>query len=194
MKERCAWVSNDPILLAYHDAEWGVPIHSDVRLFEMLILEGAQAGLSWNTILQKRLNYRLAFDAFDAHRIADYDDERIAQLLSNPGIVRNKLKLYAAVDNARAYLAVKKQFGTFDKYIWDFVDGNQIHNAWKTPEEVPTESALSVAMSLDMKKRGFKFVGPTICYAYMQACGLVNDHIVGCFRHGQVQIALPQFI
>lgn len=193
MKERCSWVSDDPIMIAYHDAEWGVPIHNDVRLFELLILEGAQAGLSWNTILQKRMNYRLAFDAFDVARIANYDDERIAQLMLNPGIVRNKLKLYAAVDNARAFLDVKDEFGTFDQYIWHFVDGKVIQNAWKTAEEVPTESKLSRAMSADMKKRGFKFVGPITCYAYMQACGLVNDHLVTCFRHSEVQISLPQF-
>jgi DNA-3-methyladenine glycosylase I len=194
MKERCSWVSDDPIMVAYHDAEWGVPIHNDVRLFELLILEGAQAGLSWNTILQKRMNYRLAFDAFDVGRIARYDDERIAQLMLNPGIVRNKLKLYAAVDNARVFLDIKEEYGTFDQYIWDFVDGKPIQHTWKTTEEVPTESELSRAMSADMKKRGFKFVGPTICYAYMQACGLVNDHLVTCFRHGEVQVALPQFI
>ena len=191
MRERCAWVGTDPLLVAYHDAEWGVPVHSDVRLFEMLILEGAQAGLSWNTILQKRMNYRLAFDAFEVDRIARYDDAKIASLLNDEGIVRNRLKVNAAVVNARAFQEVQAAYGTFDKYIWGFVDGQPIQNHWRTSAQIPSESEISHAMSKDLKKRGFKFIGPTICYAFMQACGLVNDHTVDCFRHQQVQVVMP---
>lgn len=184
--KRCAWVNNDPLYIAYHDYEWGQPIHEDRKLFEMLILEGAQAGLSWLTILRKRMNYRLAFDAFDARKIAEYDEAKIAELLANPGIVRNKLKVRSVVQNARAFLAVQQEFGSFDAYIWRFVGGEPIQNQWSTIEEIPSHTEESRAMSKDLRKRGFKFVGPKSCYAYMQACGLVNDHTVDCFRYREV--------
>jgi len=168
--------------IAYHDQEWGVPLHDDRKLFELLILEGAQAGLSWSTILNKRENYRKAFDRFDPKKVARYDARKIAQLLENPGIVRNRLKVAAAVQNAKAFLKVQDEFDGFDPYIWRFVDGHPKQNRWKTPGEVPAKTAESDAMSKDLAKRGFKFVGSTICYAYMQATGMVNDHLRGCFR------------
>lgn len=180
---RCAWVSDDPLDIAYHDREWGVPVHEDDRLFEFLILEGAQAGLSWKTILRKRENYRVAFDGFDPQKVAQYNDGKLTELLSDAGIVRNRLKIYAAVQNAQAFLRVQAEFGNFDRYIWGFVDGKTICNAWQTIEEVPAETIESRAMSKDLLKRGFKFVGSTICYAFMQACGLVHDHTVDCFRY-----------
>lgn len=183
---RCHWVHDDPLEIAYHDQEWGVPVHEDTRLFEFLILEGAQAGLSWITILRKREQYRAAFDQFDAAKIAQYDDLKIAELLNNPGIVRNRLKIGAAVQNARTFLAIQQEFGSFDAYIWRFVDGKPIMNTWQTRSDVPAETAESQAISKDLRQRGFKFVGSTICYAFMQACGLVNDHTVDCFRHQEL--------
>lgn len=182
MTVRCAWAGSDPLYVAYHDREWGAPVHDDRTLFEFLILEAAQAGLSWSTILKKREAYRAAFDGFDPARVAAYDDARIAELLANPGIVRNRLKIRAAVRNARAFLAVQAEFGSFDAYIWGFVAGRPRQNAWRTLAELPAETAESRAMSKDLQRRGFTFVGPTICYAFMQAVGLVNDHVVECFR------------
>ena len=185
-KTRCAWAGNDPLYVAYHDEEWGVPVHDDRLLFEFLILEGAQAGLSWSTILKKRENYRLAFDDFDPVQVAQYDDRKVAELLSNPGIVRNRLKIASAIKNAQAFLEVQREFGSFDAYIWQFVGGKPKQNAWKTLGEIPPHTAESNAMSQDLKKRGFSFVGSTICYAHMQATGMVNDHVVTCYRHSQV--------
>ena len=185
--QRCGWVNlNEPLYVAYHDDEWGRPCHEDRKLFEMLILEGAQAGLSWITVLKKRENYRAAFDQFDAEKIALYDEAKITELLANPGIIRNRLKVNAAVANARAYLAVRDEFGSFDAYIWQFVGGKPLINQWKGLGEIPPETAESRAMSKDLLKRGFKFVGSTICYAFMQACGMVNDHAVDCFRYHEV--------
>lgn len=185
MKEevkRCPWCEGDPLYRVYHDREWGVPVHNDRKLFEMLILEGAQAGLSWITILRKRENYRKAFDNFDATKVARYDGKKVKTLLHDEGIVRNRLKIAAAIGNAKAFLAVQKEFGTFDAYIWQFVGGKQKGNRWKAMKEIAPTTPESDAMSRDLKKRGFKFVGSTICYAFMQACGLVNDHLVSCFR------------
>jgi DNA-3-methyladenine glycosylase I len=182
---RCAW-ARDPLSIAYHDTEWGVPLHEDRALFEFLILEGAQAGLSWSTILNKRPTYRLAFDRFDPRKVARYDAARIADLLANPGIVRNRLKIQAAVRNARAFLEVQKEFGTFDKYIWSFVDGRPRRNRWRRLSQVPARTEQSDAMSRDLQKRGFTFVGSTICYAFMQATGMVNDHLAGCFRYAEL--------
>ncbi len=185
--QRCAWVTpNEPLYIQYHDTEWGVPVHDNRILFEMLILEGAQAGLNWITILKKRENYRAAFDQFDVEKIAHYDDAKITALLANPGIIRNRLKIQAAIRNAQAYLRVREEFGTFDAYIWSFVGGQPIVNRWQTLREIPAETAESKAMSKDLLKRGFRFVGPTICYAFMQACGLVNDHTIDCFRYLEV--------
>jgi DNA-3-methyladenine glycosylase I len=187
MAVRCAWAGDDPLMVAYHDREWGVPVHDDRVIFEFLTLEGAQAGLNWMTILRKRENYALAFDNFDPQKIAAYDEERISDLLANPGIIRNRLKIRATVQNARAFLEVQREFGTFDAYIWQFVGGKPIVNAWKTLGEIPAQTAESAAMSKDLLKRGFKFVGPTICYAHMQATGMVNDHTVDCFRYLECQ-------
>ena len=183
---RCAWAGDDPLYQHYHDEEWGAPTHDDRLLFEMLNLEGAQAGLSWITILRKRENYRAAFDNFDAATIVRYDDAKIAALLDNPGIVRNRLKINGVVKNARAFLAVQDEFGSFDAYIWRFVDGAPIVNAWASMGQLPALTDEATAMSKDLKKRGFTFVGPTICYAFMQACGLVNDHTTDCFRYAQL--------
>jgi len=177
---RCSWASGD-LMIHYHDEEWGVPVHDDRTLFEFLILEGAQAGLSWSTILNKRDNYRRAFDNFNPPRIAQYDKRRIKQLLSDPGIVRNKLKISAAIENARAFQQIQQEFGSFDRYIWQFVGGKPLVNRWKS--KVPAKTAESDAMSNDLKRRGFKFVGSTICYAFMQAVGMVNDHATNCFRY-----------
>ncbi len=185
--KKCTWALSSPNEEHYHDLEWGVPVHDDRLLFEFLILEGAQAGLSWSTILNKRDSYRLAFDNFDAEKIARYDDEKINALLSNPDIVRNKLKVNAAVVNAQAFLNVQQVFGGFDGYIWQFVDNKPLHNAWKNAAEVPASTPASELMSKDLKKRGFKFVGSTICYAYMQATGMVNDHTIDCFRHAEIK-------
>ena len=185
MPERCPWAKGE-LYAAYHDQEWGVPLHDDRALFELLILEGAQAGLSWSTILNKRENYRRAFDGFDPRRVARYSEARIARLLADPGIVRNRLKIAGAVASAGAFLEVAREFGTFDSYIWRFVNGRPMQNAWKTLAEVPARTPESDAMSKDLARRGFKFVGSTICYAYMQAAGLVNDHLTTCFRHRAV--------
>jgi DNA-3-methyladenine glycosylase I len=182
---RCPWAKSD-LYVAYHDLEWGVPIHDDRLLFEFLILEGAQAGLSWETILKKRENYREAFDQFDPALVAKFGQKKRQSLLANPGIVRNKLKIEAAIQNAKAFLAVQKEFGTFDKYLWSFVGQEPKQNAMKSMKEVPAKTPESDAMSKDLKKRGFKFVGSTICYAFMQEVGMVNDHLVGCFRHGEL--------
>ncbi len=179
---RCAWASNE-LSIPYHDEEWGVPVHDDRRLFEFLILEGAQAGLSWNTILNKRENYRKAFDGFDAARVARYDRRKIERLLRDPGIVRNKLKIASTVGNARAFLQVQKEFGSFDAYIWQFVGGKPRVNSLKSMKQLLASTPESDTMSKDLKKRGFNFVGSTICYAFMQAVGLVNDHVVTCFRY-----------
>lgn len=181
-KCRCAWASSDPLYISYHDLEWGVPVHDDRLLFEFLILEGAQAGLSWITILRKREAYRHAFCGFDPEVVAAFDEEKIASLLGDAGIVRNRLKIRAAVTNARAFLAVQRQFGSFDRYIWAFVAGKPVSNSWSTLKDVPARSEISDAMSKDLKKRGFTFVGSTICYAFMQAVGMVNDHTTDCFR------------
>ncbi|MDR1144864.1 MAG: DNA-3-methyladenine glycosylase I [Verrucomicrobiales bacterium] len=183
-KPRCAW-PHDALYRKYHDEEWGVPCHDDRRLFELLILEGAQAGLSWYTVLKKREHYRAAFDRFDAEKMARYDDQKIAVLLVNPGIIRNRLKIAAAVRNAGACLTVSAEFGSFDRYLWQFVGGRPRQNRWRQGE-VPARTAESDAMSKDLAARGFKFVGSTICYAYMQAAGMVNDHIVTCYRHREV--------
>jgi DNA-3-methyladenine glycosylase I len=180
---RCDWARSE-LMIRYHDEEWGVPVHDDRRLFEFLILEGAQAGLSWETILNKRENYRAAFDGFDAQRVARYDKRKIARLLKNEGIVRNRLKIASAVRNAQAVLRVQKEFGSFDRYVWQFVEGRPRVNLWKSRRQVPARTAQSDAMSKALKKRGFNFVGSTICYAFMQAVGMVDDHVVKCFRHG----------
>ena len=184
--ERCGWAKGE-MYEQYHDTEWGVPVHDDRTLFEFLILEGAQAGLSWSTILNKRENYRKAFDRFDPRKVARYDERKIAALLENPGIVRNRLKVRAAVTNAKAFLAVQKEFGSFDAYVWRFVGGKPIQNRWQTLKELPARTDVSDAMSKDLLKRGFRFVGSTICYALMQATGLVNDHLVSCFRHRELR-------
>lgn len=183
---RCSWATN-ALLIQYHDEEWGVPVHDDRRLFEFLILEGAQAGLSWNTILQKRDAFRTAFDHFDPVAIARYDARKIRRLLSNPGIVRNRLKIQAAISNAQAFLLVQEEVGSFDEYIWTFVDGRPISNRWKSPRDVPCNTPVSDAISRDLKRRGFTFVGSTICYAFMQAIGMVNDHTTDCFRYRQLR-------
>lgn len=185
-KARCTWPGSDPLMLAYHDEEWGTPLHDDRLLFEFLILEGAQAGLSWRTILNKRDHYRRAFDRFDAKKIARYDARKKKQLLADAGIVRNRLKIDSAIDNARAFLEVQDEFGSFDGYIWKFVDGKPIRNEWRALKEIPASTKESDAMSKDLKKRGFRFVGSTICYAFMQATGMVNDHMVDCFRYRAV--------
>ena len=181
---RCHWPT-DALYRQYHDTEWGVPLHDDQKLFEFLILEGAQAGLSWHTVLKKRENYRAAFDHFDPEKVARYSAARLAKLLANPGIIRNKLKIYSTVQNAKAFLQVQAEFGTFDAYIWRFVDGKPIINRWKKGQ-VPAKTAVSDALSRDLLQRGFKFVGSTICYAHMQATGMVNDHQVECFRHAEL--------
>ena len=180
---RCAWGNSHPLYLPYHDTEWGVPLHNDRQLFEMLVLEGAQAGLSWLTILKKRPAYQQAFDQFDPHKVARYDKRKVMQLLDNDGIIRNRLKITSAINNARRFLDVQEEFGSFDRYIWKFVDGQPIQNAWKKPSQIPTRTTESDALSKDLKVRGFTFVGSTICYAHMQATGMVNDHLVNCFRY-----------
>lgn len=183
---RCPWPGTDPVYIRYHDVEWGVPVHDDRRLFEFLILEGAQAGLSWLTILKKRENYRRAFDRFEPEKVARYGEEKIARLMADPGLVRNRQKIEAAVDNARAFLKVREAFGTFARYMWQFTDGRPVQNRWRKMSQVPARTPASEAMSRDLKQRGFSFVGPVICYAHMQAVGMVNDHLVGCFRHREV--------
>jgi len=186
MKTRCEWAGSDPLYLDYHDKEWGIPEHNDQKLFEMLLLEGAQAGLSWITILKKRQNYRKAFDNFDPKKVVAYNETKIKELLNNAGIVRNKLKVNATVKNAGEFLEIQKEFGTFDTYIWQFVGGKPRKNAFKYLKDLPAKTPESEAMSKNLLKRGFKFVGPTICYAFMQAVGMVNDHVVSCFRYDAV--------
>ena len=187
--KRCEWANKSEIEMSYHDDEWGVPIHDDRSLFEFLVLEGAQAGLSWSTILRKREGYRKAFDNFDARKISRYPEAVVSRLLANPEIIRNRLKVNAIVTNARSFLRVQKEFGSFDRYIWQFVNGKPIQNSWKKMTEIPSSSPASEAMSKDLRKRGFKFVGTTICYAFMQAVGMINDHVVGCFRHDEVKLS-----
>jgi DNA-3-methyladenine glycosylase I len=183
--QRCPWPTEEK-MIRYHDEEWGVPVHDDRLLFEFLILEGAQAGLSWSTVLKKRENYRAAFDNFDAEKIARYGEKKSAQLLNNPGIIRNRLKIHATIQNAKSFLKVREEFRSFDAYLWRFVDGKPIANRRKSMKEVPARTKISDAMSKDLLKRGFKFVGSTICYAFMQATGMVNDHLVTCFRQEEL--------
>lgn len=186
MQTRCGWAKNE-LAIHYHDTEWGVPVRDDKKLFEFLILEGAQAGLSWDTVLKKRENYRRAFDDFDAEKIAGYDEQKCAELLLDEGIIRNRLKIVSTVQNARGFLKINEEFGSFNSYIWNFVDGKPIINNWKDLSEIPAKTSVSDAMSKDLKKRGFNFVGSTIMYAFMQACGLVNDHLVSCFRYKEIE-------
>ena len=185
--KRCGWANGSDLLQSYHDHEWGVEVHDDRTLFEFLVLEGAQAGLSWSTILRKREAYRKAFDNFDARKVSRYSEKTVARLLANPEIIRNRLKINAAITNARAFMQVQQEFGSFDRYIWQFVDGKPIRNAWKEMTDIPASTPASIAMSRDLKKRGFKFVGPTICYAFMQAVGMVNDHVVDCYRYRELR-------
>jgi DNA-3-methyladenine glycosylase I len=185
--QRCEWATSSALYMEYHDLEWGAPAHDDKTLFEFLILEGAQAGLSWSTILNKRQAYLQAFDNFEPSKVASYDDTKVQQLLANPGIVRNRLKIQAAIQNARSFLEIQDKYGSFDTYIWQFVDGKPVLNSWKSLQEIPATTKESDAMSKELKKRGFTFVGSTICYAFMQAVGMVNDHTVDCFRWQEVQ-------
>ena len=185
--KRCAWAGTDPVYVRYHDSEWGVPVRSDRKLFEFLILEGAQAGLSWITVLRKRPAYLKAFDNFDFNKVARYREGKITQLLNNPGIIRNELKIRSAVRNARAFLDVRREFGTFSRYIWGFVENPPVQNKWRHMKDIPASTALSDLISKDLKGRGFSFVGSTIVYAHMQATGMVNDHVVSCFRHAEIQ-------
>ncbi len=186
MKRRCDWPADNPLMVEYHDTEWGVPAHDDRKLFEFLVLDAAQAGLSWLTVLKKRENYRKAFRQFDPEKVARFKAGKIEDLLSDPGIIRNRLKVESAVANAKAMLEVREEFGSFDSYIWGFTGGRTIRNSWKRQDQLPAESEESRAMSKDMKKRGFRFCGPVICYAFMQAAGMVNDHLVHCFRYMEV--------
>ncbi len=188
---RCAWVGENPLYVSYHDKEWGVPVHDDRLLFEFLVLEGAQAGLSWLTILRKREGYRRAFAGFDPVAVAAFGPEDIDRLLADPGIVRNRLKIGSAVANAHAFLRVQEEFGSFDAYVWGFVGGETIHNEWRTMGEIPAKTPEAERVSADLKKRGFRFVGPTICYAHMQATGMVNDHTVDCFRYEELRTGHP---
>jgi DNA-3-methyladenine glycosylase I len=183
---RCAWAGSDPLYIAYHDQEWGVPVHADRILFEFLILEGAQAGLSWSTILKKRDNYRQAFDHFDIQRVAGYGEEKVVELLADPGIVRNRLKVRAAISNAQAATQVQQQYGSLDAYLWGFVGGKPVQNAWQHLSEIPAQTETARKMSKELSRLGFRFIGPTICYAFMQAVGMVNDHVVSCFRYRQL--------
>ena len=187
MKKRCEWANSPSIYIDYHDTEWGVPLHDDDKLFEFLVLEGMQAGLSWLIVLNKRENFRKAFDDFDPRKVAGYDDDRIAELLQNAGIIRNKAKVRAAVTNAQAFLDIQKEFGSFSKYMWGFVDGKPVINKWKKLSQIPTTTPIAEDLSHDLKKRGLKFVGPTVVYSHMQATGMVNDHLVDCFRWKDVQ-------
>ncbi|MCP4580866.1 MAG: DNA-3-methyladenine glycosylase I [candidate division Zixibacteria bacterium] len=187
MKNRCEWPGSDELMRQYHDIEWGVPVHDDKKLFEFLLLDAFQAGLSWSTILKKRENFSKAFDDFDYRKIAKYKQKKIDKLLGDAGIIRNKLKIHSTITNAIAFQDIQKKFGSFDTYIWGFVGGKPIVNKWKTMKQIPAKTAESDAMSKDLKGRGFKFVGSTICYAFMQAAGLVNDHVVGCFRYNQLR-------
>ncbi|MEM7027480.1 MAG: DNA-3-methyladenine glycosylase I [Pseudomonadota bacterium] len=183
---RCGWCEGDSLYIKYHDKEWGVPVRRDKKLFEFLILEGVQAGLSWITVLKKRRAYREALDQFDYKKIATYNDKKLAALLKNPDLIRNRLKMKALTINANAFLHVRKEHGTFSRYIWQFTDGRTVHNEWRSLSQVPAKTSIAEAMSNDLKRRGFKFVGPTICYAFMQATGMVNDHIIDCFRHQEI--------
>lgn len=185
--KRCKWCGADPLYMKYHDEEWGIPVYDDRLLFEFLILEGAQAGLSWITILKRRETYIETFDGFDVEKVAGYGERKIRDLLKNRGIIRNRLKVHSAVSNARAFIRVQEEFGSFSKYQWQFVDGKPVHNSWKTMEQIPAKTEISDAFSKDLKKRGFSFVGSTIIYAHMQATGMVNDHTVDCFRHKQIK-------
>ena len=185
-RTRCSWSTSDPLYIRYHDEEWGVPVHDDRKIFEFLVLEGAQAGLSWLTVLKKRENYRKAFDGFDYKKIAKYDSKKIKKLLEDPGIIRNRLKVNSVVNNAKAFMEVQKEFGTFDSYIWQFVEGKPIRNRWKSIKQLPAYTKESDLLSKDLLRRGFKFVGTTICYSHMQATGMVNDHITSCFRYKQL--------
>ena len=185
-RTRCSWATHSPLLREYHDLEWGVPLHDDRKLFEFLILEGAQAGLSWETVLNKRENYRKAFQNFDPQIVSRYAEKDVKRLLANPGIIRNRLKITAAMVNARKFLEIRREFGSFDRYIWRFVGGHPIKNRFRSLSQLPAKTSVSVAMSKDLQMRGFKFVGPTICYAFMQAVGMVNDHTAHCFRHDDV--------
>lgn len=187
MKIRCEWCGSDPLLISYHDQEWGLPVHDDRRLFEMLTLEGAQAGLNWLTILRKREHYRKAFDLFNIDKVAAYSEGDIRRLLADSGIVRNRLKIESALRNAQGMLAIREEFGSFDSFIWHYVDHTPRQNAWKSLSELPAQTAVSVRISKDLKRRGFNFVGPTICYAFMQAVGMVNDHTLDCFRYEQIR-------
>lgn len=189
IKKRCAWSGSDPLMTKYHDEEWGKPVHNDKKLYEFLILEGAQAGLSWSTVLKKRKNYRKAFDNFDYRKIAKYTQRDVSRLLKDAGIIRNRLKINAAITNARLVLSVQKEFGSFDAYIWQFVDHEPITNVCKKLKDIPASTKISDAMSKDLKKRGFKFVGSTICYAFMQAVGMVNDHTTDCYRYREIKNA-----
>ena len=186
--KRCAWAGTDPVYVRYHDSEWGVPVRSDRKLFEFLILEGAQAGLSWITVLRKRPAYRKAFDNFDFNKVSRYREGKIKQLLQNPGIIRNELKIRSAVRNARALLEVRREFGTFSRYIWGFVENKPIQNKWRHMKDIPASTVLSDLIAKDLKDRGFSFVGSTIVYAHMQATGMVNDHVTDCFRHAEIQV------
>lgn len=186
MKKRCEWVGSDPLMVEYHDKEWGVPLHDDRKLFEFLVLDAMQAGLSWMTVLRKRENFRSAFDNYNVKKIAKYDETKFQELLSNSGIIRNRMKINACIKNAQAYLQIQKEFGSFDAYVWQFVKGRTIKNSWKKLKDLPPNTPESDAMSKDMKQRGFSFVGTTICYAFMQAAGLVNDHTTDCFRYKEV--------
>lgn len=186
-QQRCDWCEGDKLYTRYHDREWGVPVHGDKKLFEFLILEGVQAGLSWITVLKKRESYRREFDRFDFNVVASYDQRKLQSLLKKTELIRNRLKMQAAVTNARAFIQVREEFGTFNKFIWQFTDGETIHNCFKTLKEVPANTPISDAMSKELKRRGFTFVGSTICYAFMQATGMVNDHLVDCFRYQQLK-------
>jgi DNA-3-methyladenine glycosylase I len=188
-KTRCNWPSNDLLMIEYHDREWGVPVHDDRKLFEFILLDSFQAGLSWRTILHKRDNFSKAFDHFDYEKIAFYNQEKVQELLANPGIIRNKLKIMATIKNATVFIKIREEFGSFDRYIWQFTDGKIITNKWDTMTDVPVRTKESDAMSKDLVSRGFKFVGTTICYAFMQAAGMVNDHVTGCFRHAELEKA-----
>ena len=186
MKTRCSWCGQDPLYIKYHDREWGVPVHSDRKLFEFLVLEGAQAGLSWITVLHRRTAYQEAFDQFDFSKIANYKERKVKSLLKNTGIIRNQLKVRSAINNAAAFIKVREEYGTFNKYIWQFVDGTPVINKFKTVKQIPANTPLSDQVSKDLKQKGFTFIGSTICYAYMQAIGMVNDHIVRCFRYNEL--------
>ncbi|HEX9627646.1 MAG TPA: DNA-3-methyladenine glycosylase I [Acidiferrobacterales bacterium] len=186
MTKRCAWAGTDPLMIAYHDAEWGVPVRDDLRLFEFLVLESAQAGLSWMTVLRKRENYRRAFSGFDPRKIARYDARKVERLMNDAGIIRNRMKIEATINNARAFLRVQKEFGSFTDYSWAFVDGRPVVNRWRRMKQLPATTPVSDAFSRDLKQRGFRFLGPTVVYAHMQAVGMVNDHTVDCFRHHAV--------